>query len=84
VHIAQELAAKAGVEFGGALLRSHADLIWEEGKPTEKGQVVLEAVRRAGNELIASGSINRETLIAAGKPLCDQEEYRLAWNRSSG
>ncbi len=83
VHIVQELAAKAGVEFGGALLRPHADLIWEKGKPTEKGQVVLEVVRRAGNELIASGSIDRETLIAAGRPLCGQEEYRLAWNRSS-
>lgn len=84
VHIAQELAAKAGVEFGGALLRPHAHLIWEKGNPTEKGQAVLEAVRRAGNELIASGSISQKTLIAAGKPLCGQEEYRQAWNRSYG
>jgi multimeric flavodoxin WrbA len=82
VRIAQELAAHADVEFAGALLRPHAHLIWEKGKPTEEGQVVLEAVRRAGLELIANGSISPETLIAARRPLCGQEEYRLAWNRS--
>lgn len=84
VRIARELAADADVEFGGALLRPHANLIWEKGKPTEGGQAVLEAARRAGQELIESGSIRRQTLIAAGKPLCGQEEYRLTWNRSSG
>jgi multimeric flavodoxin WrbA len=84
VRIAQELAAHADVEFAGALLRPHAHLIWEKGEPTEGGKTVLEAVRRAGQELIESGSISRQTLTAAGKPLCEQEEYRLTWNRSSG
>jgi multimeric flavodoxin WrbA len=84
VRIARELAADAGVELAGALLRPHAHLIWEKGKPTEEGQVVLEAVRRAGLELIANGSISQETLIAARRPLCGQEEYRQAFNRSYG
>jgi multimeric flavodoxin WrbA len=82
VRIAREIAADADVEFAGALLRPHSSLIWEKGKPTEKGQAVLEAVRRAGQELIASGSICRETLVAVRQPLCSQEEYRQAANRS--
>lgn len=81
MRIARELAADAGVELAGALLRPHAHLIWEKGKPTEEGQVVLEAVRRAGLELIANGSISQETLTAASRPLCGQEEYRQAANR---
>ncbi len=83
VRIAQELAADAGVEFAGALLRPHAHLIWVKGKPTSKGEAVLEAVRRAGQELIESGAMSQETLIQAGQPLCGQEEYRQAFNSST-
>ncbi|MCX5970528.1 MAG: flavodoxin family protein [Coprothermobacterota bacterium] len=82
VRIAQEIAADAGVEFAGALVRPHAHMIWKKGEPTKEGQVVLEALRKAGQELIASGSIDPETLIAVSRPLCGQEEYRQVSNRS--
>ncbi|MEI6308940.1 MAG: flavodoxin family protein [bacterium] len=82
VRIAREIAADAGVEFAGALLRPHVHLIWKRGEPTKEGQAVLEAVRKAGQELIKSGAMSRETLSAVGQPLCGQEEYLQASNRS--
>jgi hypothetical protein len=85
VRIAEELAANAGVEFAGALLRPHAPMMRENGVPagtrqlTADGQAVLDAAHRAGRELISKGAMTSETLEAVSRPLVSQEEY---WRRN--
>jgi hypothetical protein len=81
VRIAEELAADAGVEFAGALLRPHAWMMRQQGKLTPDGEAVLAAVRSAGRELISEGAIAPATLQAAGRPLISQEEL---WRRYTG
>ncbi|MCX6084276.1 MAG: flavodoxin family protein [Caldiserica bacterium] len=62
VRIVKELAEDASTEFAGAVLRPHADAMRADGKVTRDGQAVLDAVRRAGNELVKEGRMNQETL----------------------
>jgi multimeric flavodoxin WrbA len=75
IRIVSELAADAGVEFGGAVLRPHSSLLKADGKITRDGEAVLDAVRRAGNELAKSGRIKPETLKNISRQLVSEEEY---------
>jgi multimeric flavodoxin WrbA len=75
VRIVQELAADAGVEFAGAVLRPHASMMRAGGLVTEDGQAVLNAARRAGCELIRDGAMSAEALEAISRPLISQEEF---------
>jgi multimeric flavodoxin WrbA len=52
VRIVEELAENASVEFGGAVLRPHAFMLKVDGKLTKDGEAVLNAVRRAGRQLV--------------------------------
>lgn len=78
VRITAELAKDAGVEFAGAVLRPHVGLMKAKGALTEDGQAVLNAVGRAGYELVKEGSMTEETLEAISRPLISQEEL---WRR---
>lgn len=78
VRITAELAKDAGVEFAGAVLRPHVGLMKAQGALTEDGQAVLNAVGRAGYELVKEGSMTEETLEAISRPLISQEEL---WRR---
>lgn len=69
VRIVRELAEDASVEFAGAILRPHAHAMRAGGKVTPGGQAVLDAARRAGNELVTQGRMNEETLAAISQPL---------------
>jgi multimeric flavodoxin WrbA len=69
VRIVKELAEDASVEFAGAVLRPHSDAMRAGGKVTQDGQTVLDAVRRAGNELIGQGKMSQETLKTISRPL---------------
>jgi len=69
VRIVRELAEDASTEFAGAVLRPHADAMRADGKVSRDGQVVLDAVRRAGNELVKQGRMSQETLAAVSRPL---------------
>ena len=80
VRIAEELAKGAGVEFAGAVLRPHAFLMKKKGKLTKDGEAVLNMVKRAGNELIKKGRMNKETLEAISRPLISEEELRRRYN----
>lgn len=80
VRIAQELAADAGVEFAGALLRPHAFLMRDEAGPTAGGQAVLDAARRAGRELTETGRMDPVTLAEVSRPLVTEEELRRVYN----
>lgn len=81
VRIVRELAADSGVEFAGAVLRPHVDLMRSaEGAQTAGGAEVLEAVERAGRELIGEGAMQRATLEAISRPLISREAYLRWWN----
>lgn len=81
VRIAEELAEDASVEFAGAVLRPHAFLMKEEGQLTEEGEVVLNAVRRAGYELVNDGVMSKETLEAISRPLISEDKLRRIYNQ---
>ncbi len=80
VRITEELAEDASVEFAGAVLRPHASLMKEKGKLTKDGEAVLNAVKRAGYELIEKGRMNKETLEAISRPLISEEEFWRRYN----
>jgi hypothetical protein len=44
-----------------------------DDKITEDGEAVLDAVRRAGSELVRLGRMTQETLVAISRPLVPQE-----------
>jgi multimeric flavodoxin WrbA len=75
VRIVQELAADAGVEFAGAVLRPHASMMRASGVVTEGGQAILNAAQRAGYELIKEGAMSEEALEAISRPLISQEDF---------
>ncbi len=77
-RIVEELAADAGVEFAGAVLRPHVWLMQAQGELTPDGQAVLDATRQAGFELVSAGAISPATLETISHPLISQEElWRL-------
>lgn len=80
LRIAKELAEDMSVEFAGAILRPHAFLMKKKGELTEDGQVVLDAARKAGHEIIKDGRPTEETLAAISRPLITQEELRQMYN----
>lgn len=51
-RIAQEIAEDADIEFAGAILRPHSDLMTEE---KEKAVEVMNALRKASYMLINNG-----------------------------
>jgi multimeric flavodoxin WrbA len=81
-RIVLEIAEDASVEFGGAVLRPHAFLMKKKEELTEDGKTVLNAVRRAGTELIAEGRMRGQTLDEISRPLISEEELRNAFNRA--
>jgi multimeric flavodoxin WrbA len=82
VRIVKEFAADASVEFAGAVLRPHAFLMRQKGEMTKDGIAVLDAVKKAGHELIENGKITENTLDVIARPLVDQEELRLKYNKA--
>lgn len=82
VRITKELAEDASVEFAGAVLRPHAFLMKEEGQFTDEGDAVLNAVRRAGYELVIEGIMSKEALEAISRPLISEDELRRRYNQA--
>ena len=80
VRIVEEFAKVGNVEFAGAVLRPHANLMKAEGVLTKQGEAVLEAARRAGFELIKESKMNEETLEAVSHPLIAEEDLRDIYN----
>ena len=74
VQIVRELAATSSVEFAGALLRPHAQLMKQEGELTTDGKSVLAAAKKAGLELTKNGAMGAETLKLVSRPLVSLEE----------
>ena len=82
VRITEELAKDASVEFAGAVLRPHAHLMKKKGELTQDGEAVLNAVRRAGYELVKEGVITKETLETISHPLISQEDLWRRYNKA--
>jgi len=80
VRIIAELAADAGVEFAGALVRSHAFLMRSEDGPTADGQAVLEAAKRPGRESADAGGMRPETLAEASRPIIAEQDLRRLYD----
>jgi multimeric flavodoxin WrbA len=79
-RIAEELAENGSVAYAGAVLRPHAFVMKSGGELTEDGADVLDAVKKAGQELVRHGMMQPDTLEAIGRPLVGQEELRQRYN----
>lgn len=77
VRIVKEIAEDASVEFSGSVLRPHSSKMKTGGKINPDGEVVLDAVRRAGNELATEGKMNQETLKMISRPLVSGEDFYM-------
>lgn len=82
IRIVKELAELASVKFGGAVIRPHARLMKIDDQITDKGQVILQAVKQAAGELVHDGEICEETLATISQPLIPFKEAReIYFNR---
>ncbi|MGB5925505.1 MAG: flavodoxin family protein [Dehalococcoidia bacterium] len=79
VRIVKELAEDASVNFAGAVLRPHVHAMRRKGELTQDGRAVLNAVRKAGYELVKDGAMKRETLAAVSRPLISRAEFWREW-----
>ncbi len=75
VRIVKELAEDTSAKFGGAVLRPHVDFMKRGEELTQDGIAILNAVRKAGYELIKEGEMKRETLAAISRPLISRTEF---------
>jgi multimeric flavodoxin WrbA len=75
LRIIEEFSEDVNVEFAGAVLRPHANLMKEMNKLTRDGEIILSEVRRAGYQLIKEGVMNKETLDLISRPLISQNEF---------
>lgn len=72
LRIADELAKDLSVEFAGAVLRPHADLMRGNGEKVKK---VTDALRQVGYELINDERMPKNLLEVISQPLISIEEY---------
>jgi multimeric flavodoxin WrbA len=79
VRIVKELAENASVDFAGAVLRPHAHAIRRKGELTQDGRAVLDAVQRAGYDLVKHGVMKQDTLAAISRPLISRAEFWREW-----
>jgi multimeric flavodoxin WrbA len=75
LRIIEEFSEDVNVEFAGAVLRPHANLMKEKNELTRDGEIILSEVRRAGYQLIKEGVMNKETLDLISRPLISQNEF---------
>ena len=73
--IVKDFAEIASVEFVGAVLRLHAFLLKKQGEVIEQGREILNAVQRAGTELIKEGTMRKETPDVINILLISRDEY---------
>jgi len=78
--IIQELSKTTSVEYAGALLRPHANMMSNQGNPTKDGKKILEYAKQAGTELIKEGTMHKETLNKISRPLISKEQYMIPHN----
>jgi multimeric flavodoxin WrbA len=80
VRIVEEFCETAGVEFAGAVLRPHADVMRPQGALTEDGEEILRMTALAGSELVRDGVIQPDILEAVSRPLISREALLDMYN----
>jgi len=84
VYMINGLCKKIDVEFGGAVLRPHSGIYQDMLEKDNSVSDILDAIRRAGFELIKNGIIRTETLGIIGRPLISENEFLSIYNRAVG
>jgi len=74
-HVIKEFAENASITFSGTVVRPHIYYMHNDKGITPDGKEVLQAIRRAANELIETGEFNQDTLDAISRPLLPREMY---------
>ncbi len=77
LRIIKELARDANVNFGGALLRPHAYYL---NKNKDKATEIFEAAKKAGYQLVKSGSMPKSLLDLVSQSLVSEEAFRKVEN----
>jgi len=75
IRIAKEFAEDVSVEFVGALIRPHSQLLSRGDLQSKK---VYEAAKLAGSGLVTTGRISQKRLDAVAKPLISEKEFSKA------
>ena len=83
VHIAAEFAENLSIEYAGAVLRPHVEVMTRDGRLTADGEAVMRAVAEAGRELVEKGALRGATLEAVSRPLVSRETYLRWFNQSA-
>jgi multimeric flavodoxin WrbA len=76
-RIVKDITEKVDVEFGGPILRPHAFMMKED---KVKAELILNALKKAGKQLIQEGDIASETLEIISQPLITEEALRKRYN----
>jgi multimeric flavodoxin WrbA len=82
VRIVRDFSETAGIEFTGPILRPHAFLMSDKLGLNDNGRIILEEVRKAGQQLVEKGLILPETLKAISRPLISESELRKRYNKA--
>ena len=69
------------VEFAGAILRPYGTFLKSGKVPEEVKNSILDAARRAGNEIVKEGAFRKETINEVAKPFLPLEAYVQAINK---
>lgn len=77
LRIVKEIARDVNVNFAGALLRPHADLL---KKNKDKASEIFEAAKQAGFQLVKNGTIHKNLLNAVAQPLISEQAFRKMEN----
>ena len=80
-RIVKEFAEDASTEFSGAVIRPHAFLMRNDEGFTEEGKIVVDAARKAGEELVRDGVISQRLIETIKRPLISEEELRRMLNK---
>ncbi len=82
-RIIREFTEDVSVQYGGAVLRPHADFMRMRGKVTVQGNEVLKAAGLAGNEMIKYGRISSKILKKIAQPLISKKESKILLNQQN-
>ena len=77
LRIIKEIARDANVNFAGAVLRPHANLMT---KNKQKMKEILGAAKQAGFQLAKQGTISKDLLEIVAQPLISEEKFRQKEN----
>ncbi|MBO8167493.1 MAG: flavodoxin family protein [Kosmotoga sp.] len=80
VHIVKELAKNANAEFAGAVLRPHAYFMKSKAISDADKKEVLDALKKAGSELVSEGKMHKKTLESISRPLISEKEILQIYN----